>query len=103
GLFEQRYSGPNSAAFHALVDAYAGGDDARLAEKLLQTHDLLGSLVDPAAWVTRARQRIAGPIDGNFDTSALGLELRDEIERGIKSLRASCESALAAMRRIGGF
>jgi ATP-dependent helicase/nuclease subunit A len=102
-LFEERYSGPASASFHALVDAYADGNDARLLDKLLHTHELLGSLVDPAAWIARARHRIAESVEGDFPSGALGQELRDEIDRGITSLRASCASALAAMKRIGGF
>ena len=102
-LFEDRYEGADAAAFHALVDAYADGNDARLHEKLLHTHDLLGSLVDPAAWVADARRRLAEAAEGAFHDSALGRELRGEIDRGITAMRASCAAALAAIRRIGGF
>jgi ATP-dependent helicase/nuclease subunit A len=102
-LFEERYEGPDAQSFHALVDAYADGNDAKLLEKLLHTHDLLGSLVDPADWIARARKRIAEAADGDLHASALGRDLHAEIERGIASLRASCTSAIAALKRIGGF
>src|SRR5688500_11874463 len=83
-LFEERYkdgggvandtAAGSAAAFHALIDAYADGDDARLLDKLLHAHDLLGSLVDPAAWVAQARQRIDEAADGNLHAAALGRE-----------------------------
>src|SRR4051812_42323336 len=102
-LFEQRYEGPDSEPFHAFVDAYGDGNDERLIKKLLQTHDLLGSVIDPPEWIATARQRIAEAASGDFRASDLGKALYAEIERGIAGMRTSCSGATATLSRMDGF
>ncbi|MEA2736263.1 MAG: ATP-dependent helicase/nuclease subunit, partial [Humisphaera sp.] len=102
-LFEQRYEGAQSQAFHALVDAYGDGNDERLITKILHTHNLLGSLVDPQTWLASSRHRLIEAATHDFRTSALGAELESEIHRGIAALRASCASALSIVSGMTGF
>src|SRR5947208_9954152 len=46
-LFAEQYESPQAEKFHALVDAYADGNDERLISKLVHTYEMLRSLVDP--------------------------------------------------------
>jgi len=102
-LFEERYESANPETFHALVDGYGDGDDERLGKKILQTHDLLGSLVDPQAWLDLSRRRLADAATGDFRKSDLGKELYAEIERGLAAMRTSCASAIAIVSKMTGF
>ena len=53
-LLQDRYELDSDGSFQRLVDAYAEGDDERLLRHVLHAHELLGSLVDPQAWLSRA-------------------------------------------------
>ena len=58
-LLQDRYELDNDGSFQRLVDAYAEGNDERLLRHVLHAHELLGSLVDPQAWLSRGT-RAAG-------------------------------------------
>jgi ATP-dependent helicase/nuclease subunit A len=46
-LFAARYEEDTTGAFHTFVDVYGDGNDERLVRKVVATHELLGSLLDP--------------------------------------------------------
>ena len=103
-LFADRYELDDAGEFQRLVDAYADGNDERLARLVLQIHDLLTSLVDPAAWTGRSLQRIAEAADANdLETSELGRELRRFVEDGLTALTTRCDAAIAQVTSLGGF
>ena len=57
-LFDEQYDGGRAAAFEALIDRWAGGNDAVLIDRVIALHDLLGSVSDPAAWRAEAAARV---------------------------------------------
>src|SRR6185312_605789 len=89
--------------FHRFIDAYGEGDDSRLMRTVIQTHQMLESLVDPIGWIDRSRNRIAGAVEGDLADSALGTELVAIISRAISSTRAQCDRALDLVKSLGGF
>ena len=58
--------------FRKFVDAYGSGDDELLVGRIVQTHELLCSLVDPADWMATAHRRIS---DGLVHRSGTAISL----------------------------
>ena len=101
-LFQRRHELEDRADFQRLIDSYGEGDDQRLIEKVIQTHQLLCSLVDPDAWIERSRQRIYEAANGFLDSSYLGGKLREEIERVLESLERQAEHAVKTVAATRG-
>lgn len=102
-LFEERYDSADSAAFRALIDAYADGNDERLIGRMIQTYELSRSLRDPAGWISTARARIAEGAEAEFRESVLGRAMEREIAAGLAELHASCERAVVIVSGMKGF
>lgn len=101
-LFDDRYELDGSGDFHRFVDAYGEGDDARLTRKVIDTHEMLGSLVHPQAWVDRSRHRITEAAQV-LETSELGVELTELLSRGITDITSRCDRAMELIPRLGRF
>ncbi|MGB7161213.1 MAG: UvrD-helicase domain-containing protein, partial [Tepidisphaeraceae bacterium] len=102
-LFSSRYEEEDAGAFHAFVDAYGDGNDERLVGKVVSTHDLLGSLLDPDGWLAAARRRLDEAIAGELRDSELGRELDAMIRRRLADVTRRCDDAIAMVRQMGGF
>ncbi|HYO08171.1 MAG TPA: UvrD-helicase domain-containing protein [Tepidisphaeraceae bacterium] len=105
-LFAEQYEAapPRSEQFQALVDAYAEGNDERLVAKLIDAHELLGSLVDPQQWLTDARRRLEEVSAGKpLEESELGRQLVADLRRRLAALAQQCDASLAAVSRMDGF
>ena len=102
-LFDDRYELDQTGDFHRFIDAYGDGDDAPLIRRVIHTHDLLCSLVDPAGWLDRSRGRIAEAADIPLEETQLGRELIDYLSRGIADMRVRCAAAHDLVHRLGGF
>jgi ATP-dependent helicase/nuclease subunit A len=102
-LLQDRYELDEDGSFQRLVDAYAEGNDERLLRHVLRAHELLGSLVDPQAWLARARERLVEAAELPLNESGLGGELIDLLGRRLAALRERCESALALVTRLSHF
>ena len=102
-LFAEQYESPAAEKFHALVDAYADGNDERLISKLVHTYEMLRSLVNPREWIEKARQRIAEATKKPLEETALGKELIDDVRRRLAELSKTCDSSLAAVSAMDGF
>jgi ATP-dependent helicase/nuclease subunit A len=93
-LFDDRYELDAAGDFQRFIDAYGEGDDARLIRRVIHTHELLASLVDPDAWLARSRERIRRACDGPLEESELGAELVQNLSRAVAELRARCDRAI---------
>ena len=102
-LFDARYELDESGDFHRFIDAYGEGDDARLLRKVIGTHQMLESLIDPAAWIERSRRSIAGAAQGELDETELGQELVRVIARTLTDIRRRCDRAAEYIESIGDF
>jgi ATP-dependent helicase/nuclease subunit A len=102
-LFDDRYEFDASGDFHRFVDAYGEGEDGRLIDRVIQTHEMIASLVDPEAWLQRAHDRVADAAENPLETTELGRELIDALARAIDQTRKRCERALELVRGLGGF
>ena len=102
-LFDARYELDEIGDFHRFIDAYGEGDDARLLRKVIDTHQMLESLVDPAAWIERSRRSIADGATGELAESGLGHELLRIITRTLTDIRRRCERAAEYIKSIGDF
>jgi ATP-dependent helicase/nuclease subunit A len=102
-LFDSRYELDESGDFHRFIDAYTEGDDAGLIRKVIHTHQMLESLVDPAAWIDDARRAIADATGGELTHSELGEELVRMIRRTIADVRGRCGRAVKYVQSLGDF
>lgn len=102
-LFDDRYELDASGDFHRFIDAYGEGDDARLVRLVIQTHEMLGSLVDPLGWIDRARTRINDAAAGELSESALGKEFARVVGRAVADIRSQCDRATDLVRQLGSF
>ena len=102
-LFDDRYEEDATGEFQRFIDAYGEGDDSRLIRRVIQTFELLRSLVDPQAWIDRSRQRIAEGIEGRLEDSQLGRELVRHIARQIADTRTRCARNIQLVQSLGKF
>jgi ATP-dependent helicase/nuclease subunit A len=102
-LFDDRYELDAEGHFHGFIDAYGEGDDARLMRRVIQTHEMLGSLVDPQAWIDRSQHRIAEASEGALEETELGQELVQVLSRAIAETRGRCERAIDLVRGLQKF
>src|SRR5207237_1218813 len=71
-IFAKHYESDDSAAFARLIDRYGDGRDESLRSRVIRIHALLGSLVDPNAWIAKSRERLLDAADKPMKQSALG-------------------------------
>jgi ATP-dependent helicase/nuclease subunit A len=92
-------------SFAAFIDAYGDGDDARVVQLIVRSHEMLASLRDPEAWMRDSLARIedAAAPSKPLEKTALGLELAAFIGSGLASLRTRCDEAIAVVSRAAGF
>ncbi len=102
-LFLQRYETDESGDFQRMIDSFGDGDDAHLMEEVVATHELLGSLVDPAAWRSEARRRIEQGMSGRLEESDLGREWVAIVRRHLDALLGQCAAAGREVGAMGGF
>lgn len=102
-MLRRRYSEDADGRFQRLLDGYVDGDDERLLQEIFHIHSLLGSLLDPNAWVREASTRIADAATGDFNQSELGKCLHDLLGQRIAGMQQRCESALKELKRLGDF
>jgi len=102
-LFGSRYEEDATGAFHAFVDAYGDGNDERLVRKVIATYELLGSLIDPTAWLAAARGQIDEGLTGDLRDSALGKALYDIVRQRLADVARRCDDAIATTRQMGTF
>ncbi len=102
-LLADQYEGENAEAFYALVDAYGDGNDERLVGKIIEAHDLLASLVDPAGWLAESRRRTAEASEKPLNETTLGKELLADLRGQLESLGKSCNESLKILATMNGF
>lgn len=101
-LFAERYENDADGHFGRLVRFYAGGNDEALIPHLLKTHEMLGSLVDPQAWLTKARRRIEEASTGRLEDSEAGRELRQLLAEKLAALKVRCSKATRTVASFEG-
>src|SRR4051812_8325882 len=74
-LFADRYAAENAGDFQKFVDQYGNGNDEPLMHRVIRTHELLSSTLDPRTWINRAMSRISAAQKGDLRKSDLGREL----------------------------
>ncbi|HTL28695.1 MAG TPA: UvrD-helicase domain-containing protein, partial [Tepidisphaeraceae bacterium] len=89
-MFAERYENDSTGVFQRFIDGYVNGEDEKLIHKLLRTHDMLASLVDPQQWLTQARHRIEEGATKPLSQSTLGRELAHLVREKLETLRARC-------------
>jgi ATP-dependent helicase/nuclease subunit A len=101
-LFAERYENDPEGHFGRLVRFYAGGNDEALIPHLLKTHEMLGSLVDPQAWLSKARRRIEEAATGRLEDSEAGHELKQLLAEKIAALKQRCATATRTVASFEG-
>ncbi len=91
-IFAELYlsEGPPGEGFRALVDDYAGGKDATIADTILRAHAFVCSLPDPAGWIEACASepaRLAERID-----AVQRERIRGELRLQIDSAEAAAET-----------
>src|SRR5687768_9671076 len=100
-LFAERYENDATGSFQSLIDAYGEGNDERLLEKVIATHNLLGSLLDPDGWRATALQRIEQAATGDFDACEMADELKALIRRHLAGMKQRCADAGKLLPQLG--
>src|SRR6185312_11110451 len=101
-VFDDRYELDTTGDFQRFIDAYGEGDDARLTRRVIDTHEMLCSLVHPQAWMARSRERIAHAAE-EFENCELLAELKEVLARGIAETQLRCERAIELVPKLGKF
>lgn len=102
-LFDDAYELDAEGSFQNYVDAFGDGDDAGLVRRVVKTHDLLGSLVDPADWLERSMSRVDEAAEGPLLDSELGRELAEFLQTRLADLSARCDESARLIRKFDGF
>ncbi len=92
-LFADRYAAKEAGEFQKFVDQYGNGNDEPLMQRVIRTHELLSSTLDPKAWIHGAMQRISNAQKGELKDSVLGGELTHLIAGGLADLKRRAISA----------
>ncbi|MGH7175875.1 MAG: UvrD-helicase domain-containing protein, partial [Tepidisphaeraceae bacterium] len=95
-VFDERYEN-DSGAFARFVDDYGNGSDDGLIQRVLSTHDLLSSIVEPDQWIDAAGKRLREAVQ-DFENSQIGRELKTLIERELQAAQGLADQTLAACR-----
>lgn len=93
----------NADTFRRLVDSYGDGNDERLVELVIKSHDTLRSVIDPEGWLTSARARLQEAIDLPLVESELGRAFIQSIRRQLDALCAACADAGKAVKQLHNF
>jgi ATP-dependent helicase/nuclease subunit A len=99
-LLHRRYEQEHADDFHRLIDCYAGGDDARLMERVVATHQLLQSLADPQGWMDRVLRELREAAEQNLETSKLGRDFIQHVDRTLCQLVRQCKDGAASIRKM---
>jgi ATP-dependent helicase/nuclease subunit A len=99
-LFMDCYDRPDSAAFHEFIDDFGEGEDEYLIGLLVRTFELLRSLLEPAAWLKNAQQRISEAITKPLEQSDMGREYLALIQSRLGDLQRDIKSAIEAISKM---
>src|SRR5205823_9419444 len=101
-LFADRYAGEGAGDFQKFVDQYGNGNDEPLMHRVIRTHELLSSTLDPKTWINRAMNRIAPAQKGDLRKSDLGRELVHLIACGFADLKRRAIHASERLSQMQG-
>lgn len=98
-LFSALYEAGDESggAFRRLLDVYYLGDDGLLARFLLELHDFVQSLVEPAAWLDRAVEHVR--VTGDAPRAAIEHVLADELVAELHRQSDECRMSLELIGR----
>jgi ATP-dependent helicase/nuclease subunit A len=102
-LFDDRYELDAEGDFQRFVDAYGEGDDARLMRQVIATHEMLGSLIDPRAWIDGSLNRISEAAEAPLEQTELGQELVAVVNQAIVDTESRCERAITLVAGLKTF
>lgn len=97
-LFHEKYEVADES-FEQFVDAYGAGNDEPLMGLVVQTHELLCSMVNPEKWMQEAERRIEEGTNCPLDESELGKIYLKGIREKLQGLQQMCAANLRAMPR----
>ncbi|MDB5318924.1 MAG: ATP-dependent deoxyribonuclease subunit, partial [Phycisphaerales bacterium] len=101
-LFTDRYELDTDGQFGRLVRFYANGDDEQLIPHIVRIHEMLGSVVEPQDWLTRARARIQEAATGLLEKSEAGRELVKLVTDKLTALHSRCTAAITSVAQMDG-
>lgn len=101
-LLSDAFEHDDSGAIQRLVDACFDGNDSRLADVVLSTHELLTSLIAPEKWLEVARRRVSTAADGPIQMSDFGKVYTNEVRKSLASLVVHVDAAIGAVRQMPG-
>lgn len=102
-LFDERYERDTSGDFHRFIDAYGEGEDSQLIGRVIRTHEMLTSLIDPEAWIQRSRELVAEASEGELTGSRLGEDLVRLLSGMIVETRRQCQRSSDLVERFKNF
>ena len=102
-LFEALYETDTDGHFHHFIDCYGDGQDENLMQKVVSTHELLNSLIDPTGWRASAVRRLEEGATLPLDQSELGRTLGEGLRKELDALKSMCKHAADQIKEMGGF
>ncbi len=100
-LFHRRYESDASGDFHRLIDAYGDGEDQRLIERVISTHELLASLTDPKRWIAESAAAMRQAAEAPLEESELGRDLLAQIDDALANLIRKCDDVAGTIAGLG--
>jgi ATP-dependent helicase/nuclease subunit A len=100
-LFHRRYETDESGDFQRLIDAYGDGNDEAMIERVIATHGLLGSLVDPQQWMEKTAAAGRQAAEKPLEQSELGRALIEQITDGLSFLVRRCADTRRSLLALG--
>ena len=102
-LFADRYASEKSGGdFQKFIDQYGNGNDEQLIWRVIQTHELLSSMIEPKAWINGALNRINSAAQQPLHQTELGRELTRLIAEGLAELRRRAIEASGRLAEMQG-
>jgi ATP-dependent helicase/nuclease subunit A len=102
-LFADRYASEKSGGdFQNFIDQYGNGNDEQLVWRVIQTHELLSSMIEPKTWINRALSRINSAAQQPLHETELGCELTKLITDGLADLRRRAIEASGRLSEMQG-
>ncbi|HUB27703.1 MAG TPA: 3'-5' exonuclease, partial [Tepidisphaeraceae bacterium] len=101
-MFDETYQQDTGGEFQNFIDAYADGNDERLAHLVTAGFELICSLHQPRNWLRQAMEVLSESAARPLAESELGKQHLAAVRRALDRISSRCAAAIATLSSNGG-